>query len=287
MTPLKKDFPNDRRSSETILDYSCDKRFYDYYAKESESRETIERFNRIRDIVLRIRKEMNGSNEKLEVADIGCGAGTQSIIRAKLGHNVHGLDVNKPLIQLGRKRVGGFDFAIKFWVGSAVDLPWPDESMDICLVPELLEHVEEWQICLDEFTRVLKPMGILFLTTSNKLCPIQQELNLPMYAWYPKRLKRYFVHLAMTKRPDIVNHAKYPAVNWFTFYSLRDELMRRGYRSMDRFDLIDVSEKGTAVKLILSLIRSVNLFRWLAHVATPYTIIVATKQDVGRAIDRC
>jgi 2-polyprenyl-6-hydroxyphenyl methylase/3-demethylubiquinone-9 3-methyltransferase len=59
---------------------------------------------------------------------------------------------------------------------------WPNRSMDVCLVPELLEHVREWRECLADFARVLRPGGVLVLTTNNKLCPVQQEFNLPLYS---------------------------------------------------------------------------------------------------------
>jgi 2-polyprenyl-6-hydroxyphenyl methylase/3-demethylubiquinone-9 3-methyltransferase len=150
--------------------------------------------------------------------------------------------------------------------------------MNVCLVPELLEHVVEWTECLGEFARILKPGGILFLTTTNKLCPSQQEFTLPLYAWYPGPLKRYFERLAVTTRPRLANFAKYPAVNWFSFYSLRTALTKLGFHCMDRFDVMDLSEKGTIGNLIVAAIRTIPLCRFLAHVMTPGTIVVAVKR---------
>ena len=86
----------------------------------------------------------------LDVADIGCGAGTQSFLWAELGHNVHGLDVNQPLLEVARQRAGESRCSIDFQLGSATELPWADQSMDVCLLLELLEHVSEWQACLQE-----------------------------------------------------------------------------------------------------------------------------------------
>jgi 2-polyprenyl-3-methyl-5-hydroxy-6-metoxy-1,4-benzoquinol methylase len=55
--------------------------------------------------------------------------------------------------------------------------------MDVCLLPELLEHVADWQSCLNEAARVLRPGGLLYLSTTNVLCPRQQEFNLPLYSF--------------------------------------------------------------------------------------------------------
>jgi 2-polyprenyl-6-hydroxyphenyl methylase/3-demethylubiquinone-9 3-methyltransferase len=186
--------------------------------------------------------------------------------------------VNEPLLQLARKRASEAGYSIDVEVGSAVKLPWPDESMDVCLLIELLEHVADWKSCLAECQRVLKPGGILFLTTSNKLCPIQQEFDLPFYSWYPGPLKRRFERLAVTTRPELVNHAEFPAVNWFTFYGLRKMLRAGNFRCFDRFDMMDCSAKGLGSKTIVSLIRSVAVLRWFAQVATEGTTIAGVKK---------
>lgn len=259
------------------VDYSSHQEFYDYYAKESESENTLKRFYSIRDLVFSILPDAKTSS--LEVADIGCGAGTQSLIWAKLGHKVSGIDVNEPLIDLARDRAKKYDYDVEFQIGSAEKLPWPDASMDICLVPELLEHVQHWEACLDQFARILRPGGVLFLSTNNKLCPIQQEFNLPLYSWYPGPLKRHFERLAVTTKPQIANYAKYPAVNWFSFYGLNSELKDRGLKSMDRFDVMDTHRQTVPIKFIVSLIRAVPPIRFLSHVATPYTQLLAKKSS--------
>jgi 2-polyprenyl-3-methyl-5-hydroxy-6-metoxy-1,4-benzoquinol methylase len=256
---------------------SSEERFYDYYADASQSEVTLQRFLSIRELVLRIVEKENGSPGNLEVADIGCGAGTQSMMWAEKGHRLHGLDVNESLLDLARNRAARAGYVIDFRVGSALNLPWPTESMDVCLVPELLEHVAEWKRCLSECSRILKPGGMLFVTTTNKLCPIQQEFNLPLYSWYPTFIKRYFERLAVTTHPQLANFARYPAVNWFTFYGLREVLANHGFRCFDRFDVMDMSRQSVVKLLAVRAIQAVPFLRWLAHVATSGTTVLAVK----------
>jgi 2-polyprenyl-3-methyl-5-hydroxy-6-metoxy-1,4-benzoquinol methylase len=265
----------DERS--TVWDHSSDDRFYDYYAKASESAQALQRFEAIRDTVLRVARWRGLKTEAFDVADIGCGAGTQSIIWAGLGHHVHGLDVNEPLLKLAADRAVKAGYSIDFQLGSATHLPWPDQSMDVCLLVELIEHIAEWQPCLAESARVLRPGGILFLSTSNKLCPLQDEFNLPLYSWYPKNLKRYCEKLAVTTRPDLANYAKYPAVNWFSFYGLRADLAKRGLKSMDRFDVMDLPNKHAWVRAAVHCMQAAPALRWLGHVATPGTMVLGVK----------
>ena len=260
-------------------DHGSHEQFYDYYAEASQTETARRRFRSVRDSVLRIIAARRPVIPPLQVADIGCGAGTQSMMWAELGHQVHGLDVNRPLLELAKERAAEASYNVDFRVGSATELPWADDTMDVCLALELIEHVAEWKNCLDEFTRVLRPGGVLVLTTTNKLCPVQQEFNLPFYAWYPAPVKRYFERLAVTTHPTLANFAKYPAVNWFSFYSLRARLAAHGLRCLDRFDIMDLSKKSALTKLIVLSARRTPVLRWLAHVATPGTILVGIKKS--------
>jgi len=259
--------------------HESDERFTEYYAHASQSPVTLQRIRSIRDSTLRVARARALSKPVLDVADIGCGAGTQSFLWAELGHNVHGLDVNQPLLDVARQRAGESRCSVDFQLGSATKLPWADQSMDVCLMLELLEHVSEWQACLQECSRILRQGGILVLTTNNKLCPFQQEFNLPLYSWYPNFLKRYFERLAVTTRPQLANYAKYPAVNWFSFYSLRATLSPYGFVSRDRFDLVDLSKKGRVSDWMIRAIRGFPVLRWLAHVSTEGTILMAVKNQ--------
>jgi ubiquinone/menaquinone biosynthesis C-methylase UbiE len=268
---------NDASPERTAWDHSTHENFYDYYAEESVSERARQRFIDVRDAVLRVVSSGKPSARPLDVADMGCGAGSHSMVWAELGHQVHALDVNQPLLELGRSRAAKAGHNIDFRVGSATNVPWPDNSMDICIALELLEHVVDWESCMKEFTRILRPGGALFFTTTSRLCPLQAEFNLPLYSWYPGFLKRYFEKLSLTTRPGIANFAKYPAVHWFTFYEFQTLLASKGFRCLDRFDIVDLPKKSGTVKFIVKAARTLRLVRWFGHVCTPGTIVLAIK----------
>lgn len=259
-------------------DHSSDPNFLDYYEQQSLSPETVERFSIVREKALQLLAAERGTAAlALQVADIGCGSGTQCRLWAELGHRVHGLDVNAPLIDLARRRAAEDHLDVVFDVGSATDLPYADASMDVVLLPELLEHVADWQSCLNEAVRILKPGGLLYLSTTSWLCPVQDEFTLPMYSWYPGFLKRKYERLARTTRPEIANHCKYPAVNWFSYYGLAKFLEMRGFRCMDRFDMVDVEGKGALSRMAVALIRSISPLRFVGHVLTSGSTVFAVK----------
>jgi 2-polyprenyl-6-hydroxyphenyl methylase/3-demethylubiquinone-9 3-methyltransferase len=259
-------------------DHSSHDSFYRYYAEQSASEKSRQRFRSVRDAILRVLGSRRHLDGPLEVADIGCGAGAQSAVWAESGHVVHALDVNEPLLELGRQRAAEAGYNIDFRLGSATALPWSDESMDIVVALELLEHVTDWRSCLREFTRIVRPGGALLFTTTNRLCPVQDEFKLPLYSWYPAPLKRHYVKLASTTRPDLANFARYPAFHWFTFYGLRRHLEPMGFECLDRFDIIDVDAKNSAARAIVATVRMAPPLRWLAHLCTAGTTVLAIKK---------
>jgi len=252
--------------------------FVQYYAEASTSPATAERFRAVYDLVRRVRAQLGYEDRPLDVADVGCGAGTQCLMWAKDGHNVNGIDINEALVGIAKQRAQASGGKLSFTAGSATALPWADASMDVCLVPELLEHVTDWKSVMNESLRVLRPGGVLYVSTSNYLCPKQMEFDLPMYSWYPAPLKRYFEKRAVTDWPELANHAKYPAVHWFSFYSLRRYLGPRGFNCHDRFDVMDMSGRSTLVRAVVGLIRALPPMRFLGHMATSYTMVLAIRR---------
>lgn len=263
---------------QAVLNHGTHKEFLSYYAEQSRSIRQLERFRLIRDTVLRVKRASDKADRTYEVLDVGCGAGTQCAVWCEAGHHVHGLDISEPLLKLASERAAAAGHSIDLRLGSAVKLPWPDESMDICLALELLEHVADWRSCLNEFTRVLRPGGILFFSTTNKMCPRQEEFNLWGYSWYPRPIKLHFERLATTTRPALANHAVYPAVNWFTPFGLRAELLSRGLEPRDRFDLVDTSNRGILARILIKIVRHQLFLRWLAFVLTPSSTLLGIKQ---------
>src|SRR5215468_5924608 len=107
--------PANETSVETGLwDHSTHENFYEYYAEQSVSEKALQRFQDVRNSVLRVLSPYKTVNAPLDVADMGCGAGTHSRVWAELGHRVHALDVNQPLLELGRKRAEQAGYAIDF-----------------------------------------------------------------------------------------------------------------------------------------------------------------------------
>jgi ubiquinone/menaquinone biosynthesis C-methylase UbiE len=58
--------------------------------------------------------------------------------------------------------------SLSFVVADAGNLPFSDEAFDILICTEVIEHLLDVQQALGELHRILKPGGVLYLTTPNK-----------------------------------------------------------------------------------------------------------------------
>jgi ubiquinone/menaquinone biosynthesis C-methylase UbiE len=256
---------------------NADQRFVDFYAQQSISESTKARFEGTRRVTLALRSELQLPTQGLDVLDVGCGTGSQALLWQQSGHRTQGIDISVPLIDLARERAAQSGLLAQFSVGSADRLPIQSGSVDIVLISELLEHLPDWKSCLNEALRVLRPGGVVYLSTTNRLCPKQMEFDLPAYSWYPNALKKRLEKLAMTSHGHWVQFASFPAVHWFTFYQLRDYLDERGFSARDRFDVMDT--KGSVLRTLLKrAVQSLRPLRFVAHVLTPFTLVVAYRR---------
>ena len=95
------------------------------------------------------------------VLDAGCGDGFGSFLLAENGYHVTGVDIAEAMIERAvKKRV---HTTINFQKGSLTELPLNNHSMDAVMAINSIEWVEQPLQVLDEFHKVLKPGGKLFL----------------------------------------------------------------------------------------------------------------------------
>lgn len=102
----------------------------------------------------------NLQNRKL--LDAGCGTGWFSAAAVKRGAKVTSMDLGKKLLKEVAKKCRS-----QRVVGSILDMPFAKNTFDYVVVSEVIEHVPDPDLALRECYRVLKPKGVLVLTTPN------------------------------------------------------------------------------------------------------------------------
>ena len=94
------------------------------------------------------------------VLEYGCGDGQNTLLLALRGAKVKALDISPDLIEIAKKRlaVNHVEGDVEFIVGSAHNIPLPDESVDIVFGMAILHHLD-LGLSAKEVNRVLKKGG--------------------------------------------------------------------------------------------------------------------------------
>ena len=104
----------------------------------------------------------------LRVLDAACGEGYGSALLADAAEEVLGLDISPQAIAHARARYGT-RANLRFDVADCTALDHlPSASFDLIASFETLEHVEAQERMLDGFARLLKPGGLLLVSTPDK-----------------------------------------------------------------------------------------------------------------------
>ena len=96
-----------------------------------------------------------------KLLDVGCGPGF-FLAYAERYYDAHGIDSSEYAIRKAKQRTKA-----KLSVGDATDLDYKNDYFDIVTCFDLLEHLPNPELALQEFYRVLKNEGILIIRVPN------------------------------------------------------------------------------------------------------------------------
>jgi lipopolysaccharide biosynthesis protein/ubiquinone/menaquinone biosynthesis C-methylase UbiE len=100
------------------------------------------------------------------VLDIASGEGYGSAMLARKADKVTGVDISLISIKHARKRYKNEN--LNFIVGSCAEIPLPDACIDLVVSFETIEHHEQHEQMMQEIKRVLRPTGMLLISSPDK-----------------------------------------------------------------------------------------------------------------------
>jgi 2-polyprenyl-6-hydroxyphenyl methylase/3-demethylubiquinone-9 3-methyltransferase len=125
----------------------------------------------IRDCLLRHFKRGAGAGPPLTgltVLDIGCGGGLISEPLARMGGRVTAIDPAEENIEAARRHAEPQGLAISYHAGRVEDLLSESPAFDAIVCLEVLEHVPDPQVFLNVCASLVRPGGVLILSTLNR-----------------------------------------------------------------------------------------------------------------------
>ncbi len=102
-----------------------------------------------------------------KVLDVASGEGYGSALMATVASSVHGVDVSSAAVAHAAHAYADRQ-NLQFSEGSCAQLPFVDASFDAVVSFETIEHIFEQVKFLDEIKRVLKPSGLLVISSPNR-----------------------------------------------------------------------------------------------------------------------
>jgi len=148
----------------------------EYYAQDIEAHRLDSEYFKLEGIRTKEIIERYLTKGKLEVLDVGGGAGFYSFWLQGKGHQVTLLDLTPRNIELAQMHSEASGVKLKATkVGDAVNLPFPDDQFDAVLLLGPLYHLTERHErvkAIAEAKRVLKPGGILLAAVISRYASV-------------------------------------------------------------------------------------------------------------------
>jgi 2-polyprenyl-6-hydroxyphenyl methylase/3-demethylubiquinone-9 3-methyltransferase len=104
----------------------------------------------------------------LKIIDIGCGGGLISEPLAKLGGDVTGLDAAAENIAVAKLHAQQTATTVNYRTGAAEQLANESAQFDVVLALEIIEHVANVEAFYDAICALLRPGGLLIMSTLNR-----------------------------------------------------------------------------------------------------------------------
>lgn len=103
--------------------------------------------------------------------DLGCGDGALTVRIARLGHDVVGLDAEPAGVAIGHRMAARRPTPGRItWLrGNATAIPLRRDSCSFVILGEIIEHLDSPVRLLAEASRIMKPGGLVIITTPQRL----------------------------------------------------------------------------------------------------------------------
>jgi SAM-dependent methyltransferase len=138
------------------------------------------------------------------VLDAGCGLGYGSALLADRGaESVDAVDLSESAVEAARARFGD---RARFAVGDVTSLPFEDDSFDLVVCFEVIEHIDEQEAALDELLRVMAPGGLLLVSSPNRDAYVPGNPH-HVHEYTPAELeatlRRRWAHVALMRQHNL------------------------------------------------------------------------------------
>lgn len=151
---------------------------------------------------LKFIKEQVALMENCNILEVGCGYSIYAYALAPISRIACGVDININYLQKAKAKANSKNAT--FLLMSAENLAFKENTFDVILMIEVLEHINNDEKTLEEVFRIIKPGGKLIVTVPNKFFPFETHairvrskiiglpFGIPFLSWLPARVRKVF-----------------------------------------------------------------------------------------------
>ena len=105
--------------------------------------------------------------KNINILDIGCGGGLLCEPLTRLGAKVTGIDASKNNIEVAKRHLKKGNLKIKYFCTTPEEFQ-STVKFDVILNMEIVEHVQDLNLFLNQTSKFLKKNGLMYVATINK-----------------------------------------------------------------------------------------------------------------------
>jgi ubiquinone/menaquinone biosynthesis C-methylase UbiE len=174
-------------------------------------------------------------SREAKILDIGSGYGSFVLEAIHTGYDAYGIEIESFEHKVSKERAVEKSLnPERFTLGSALSLPYADESFDMVSFWNVLEHISDYKKAISEAQRVLRPGGSIFIIAPN-YCAFRKEAHyhVPWFPMFPKPLARLYLK-ALGRQTNFLDQC----IFYVTMFGLKRYLALQGLQVS-----IDIKEK--------------------------------------------
>jgi 2-polyprenyl-3-methyl-5-hydroxy-6-metoxy-1,4-benzoquinol methylase len=210
--------------------------------------------------------------ENKTILDIASGEGYGSNILSKLATHVYGVDIDAQTIEHAKKRYSKDN--ITFLTGDCTNIPLDNDSIDVVISFEILEHVTEHDKMLTEIKRILRKDGILVIST-----PFKDDKSNIQPKFHLKELYRHEFNDLLSKYFNNIN------IYWQDLVYASVISLDNNLSSLLNYEIIDdnttnIKDRNNCSKIIIAIASDNNLPNLNVSISEPKTNINEVMQNI-------
>lgn len=237
----------------------------------------VERGRHLLDAHSVVNSKLQQSNTRL--LDLGTRTGGVLLAAAERGIETIGIDIAFRWLIVARKRLEEANVSARLICCCAEFLPFRNETFNLVVAENLLEHSAGPDQSITEAYRVLKPGGVFFTTTWNRLALAPEpHVRLWGVGWLPRKLAKSYVKLR--------KGVNYDHVRLLSIFGLRRMIRRTPFQhcaiilpTFSPAELQNISRLQQSAIKFYHLIRNWPLVRLLLRVFAPVLHLVCIRDS--------